>query len=147
MPVVAQLISICTRGRKGAGSSPAVGWKDVFRITICQLGPKSRLVFNWYRSYMSLFRSRTNKGLIKWNITEIQTKKIYQEKCGTPPPPFSPVLFQCALRFQYRILYCAIPSSRNLLQKQCMHSHAYATFAVMWVGNVHDVYNFTLPKL
>ena len=41
MPAVAQLISICTRGRKGAGSSPAVGWKRCI--------PYNKIV-NWNQS-------------------------------------------------------------------------------------------------
>ena len=63
------------------------------------------------------------------------------------PPPVSPVLVSMCVEIPVQNIILCYPFFKKIYsKKQCMHSHAYATFAVMWVGNVHDVYNFALPK-
>ena len=63
--------------------------------------------------------------------------------------PSPPVLVSTCVEILVQNNILRHPFFKEIYSKrQCMHSYAYnATFAVMWIGNAHDVYNFTLPKI
>ena len=124
--------------------------KYVFRIAICQLGPKSRLVFNWYRSSEA---ESTKAGLNETSRKYRLVKKIYNTKKNAERPlSFRRSRFNvCSLRWDSSTEYYFVPSllQGNLLQKTM---HALLCLCNFW-SNVNweysyawHVYNFLLPK-
>ena len=80
----------------------------------------------------------TKAGLNETSRKYRLVKKIYNTKKNAEPPhPPPPPPLRVEIPVQNIIL--RLPFFKDIYSKR-QYMHAYATFAVMWIGNIHDMY-------